>query len=90
MEDGLVFEELGEKERILLLRANGYNVDDKGIILDEFGRKIPSKENPQKFLESKFACLVSGSLYILDGTPTAISELIRKEEEKDSKDDNWC
>ncbi|MFH1311093.1 MAG: hypothetical protein ABIH65_01670 [Nanoarchaeota archaeon] len=88
MADELIFEELGEKERIILLRANGYNVDHNGFILDEFGRKIPSKENPKIFLESKFACLVSGSFYVMDGTPTAISELIRKEEQKDSKDDN--
>ena len=83
----IVFEELGHRERILLLRANGYNVDHEDFILDESGRKISSKENPNKFLKSKFACLVSGSLYIIDGTLTAISELIRTEG-KDSKDDD--
>lgn len=80
MKKELVFEELGENERILLLRANGFDIDDGGFILDNSGRRIRSKEDPKRFLESKVACLVSGSLYVIDGTPTAISELIREEE----------
>jgi hypothetical protein len=86
MRKEIVFEELGNKERILLLRANGYDVDSEDFILDESGRKIVSKETPGEFLKSSFACLVSGSLHVIDGTPTAISDLIRREE-KDSEDD---
>ena len=88
MDKNLIFEELGEKERILLLKANGYGVDTDGFILDSSMRKISSKENPRRYLKAKFACLVSGSLYVLDSTPTAISELIREEEKRDSENGN--
>ncbi|GAF79112.1 unnamed protein product, partial [marine sediment metagenome] len=54
MKGRLVFEELGEKERVLLLKANGYGVDNEGFILDQIGTKIPSKEHPKIFLEAKF------------------------------------
>lgn len=74
----IIFEELEEKERILLLRAFDYDVDEKGYILDTSGEKIASKESPSKFLHIKTAALMPGSLEIIDGTPTCISEFIRE------------
>ena len=84
MQKCLVFEELGEKERILLLKAFNYYVDELGYVLTEDGKKIQSKENPKKFIQAKFAALVPGSLEVIDGTPTAISEYLRTRSEKDN------
>jgi len=83
----LIFEELGEKERVLLLRAFDYDVDGEGYVLTQSGKKIQSKENPKKFIKAKFAALVPGSLEVIDGTPTAISEYLRTREEKENASD---
>jgi len=80
MEQDLIIEELGEKERILLLRANNFDVDKEGYVINLSKERIPSKQNPKKFIKAKFACLVPGSLEVLDGTPVAISEFFRKKE----------
>jgi len=77
MKSDLIFEELGEKERTLLLRAFDYDVDDEGFVLSLSGQKIRSKENSKRFIKAKFAALVPGSLEVIDGTPTAISEYLR-------------
>ncbi len=78
----IIFEELGEKERILLLRSFNYDVDSDGYILTTSGKRISSKENPKKFIKARFAALMPGSLEIIDGTPTAISEYLRTRGEK--------
>ena len=80
MAQEIIFEELGEKERALLLRAFDYDVDEDGYILTPSKERIRSKENPNKFIEARFALLAPGSLEIMDGTPTAISEFLRKKE----------
>lgn len=82
MQPELIFEELGEKERVLLLRAFDYEVDNEGYVLTLSGKRIPSKENPNKFIKAKFAALMPGSLEVIDGTPTAISEYLRSREGK--------
>lgn len=78
----IIFEELGKKERILLLRAFDYDVDEEGCILDTFRARIPSKENPNEFLRVEAAALTPGSLEVRDGTPSSISRFIRELEEK--------
>ncbi len=80
MEQELIIEELGEEERILLLRANNFDVDEEGYVMNSSRERIPSKQNPKKFIQAKFACLIPGSLEVLDGTPVAISEFFRKKE----------
>lgn len=85
MEQDLIIEELGEKERILLLRANNFDVDNEGYVLNPSKDRIPSKQNPKKFIEAKFACLIPGSLEVIDGTPVAISEFFRKKELADKE-----
>ncbi len=80
MEQDLMIEELGEEERILLLRANNFDVDREGYVINLSKERIPSKQNPKKFIQAKFACLIPGSLEVLDGTPVAISEFFRKKE----------
>lgn len=80
----IIFEELGEMERILLLRAFDYDVDEEGYVLSPSGNKIHSKENPSEFLLAKNAMLIPGSLEVVDGTPTSISKFIR---EKVASDD---
>jgi len=87
MEKEIVFEELGEKEKVLLLRAFNYDVDNEGYVLTESGKRIQSKENPKKFIQAKFAALIPGSLEVIDGTPTAISEYLRTRGEKKNGDD---
>lgn len=84
MEKEIIFEELGEKERILLLRAFDYDVDEDGYVLTQSGKRIQSKENPKKFIQAKFAALIPGSLEVIDGTPTAISEYLRTMGEKEN------
>jgi hypothetical protein len=84
MENEIIFEELGEKERILLLRAFDYDVDEEGYVLTKSGKRIQSKENPRKFIQAKFAALVPGSLEVIDGTPTAISEYLRTRGDKEN------
>ncbi|MCK5282244.1 MAG: hypothetical protein KAK00_02450 [Nanoarchaeota archaeon] len=78
----VVFEELGEKEKSLLLKAFDYDVDDKGYILDSSGQKIRSEENHYSFLHIKGAGLMPGSLKVIDGTPTAISKFLRERVEE--------
>lgn len=91
------FENLGIPERILLLRAFDYDVDDGGFILDPMGSRIRSDEDPQRYLNVEEAMIVSytgldllearRTLEVLDGTPTSISKFIRKiEEAEDTKD----
>jgi hypothetical protein len=83
MDGGIIFQELGEKERILLLKAFDYSVDEEGIVLSPSGERIRSRENPSKFIEARFASLIPGSLEVVDGTPSAIAEfLVRKESQK--------
>lgn len=78
MSDNIQFEELGLDERILLLKAFGYDVDEDGFILNTAGFKISSKEIPYKYIEMQDALLAPGSLEILDGTPTSISQYLRE------------
>ncbi len=88
MKREIIFEELGEKERILLLRAFDYEVDSEGNILNKNGEKIKSSENPSKFIKANFASLVPGSLEIIDGTPTALAKYIRENIESDDNDNS--
>lgn len=83
MKREIIFEELGEKERILLLRAFNYDVDEKGYVINQNGQKIKSNENPNQFIQAKFACLVPGSLEIIDGTPTALAKYLIEKVESD-------
>lgn len=76
----IIFEELGIKERILLLRAFDYDVDQKGYVLTQSGNRIPSTENPSKFLLAEKAMLIPGSLEVVDASPTHISKFIRERE----------
>lgn len=74
----ITFEELGEMERILLLRAFDYDVDKNGYVLSPNGQKISSSDNPKKFIKIQEASLMPGSLKVIDGTPTAISKYLRE------------
>jgi len=75
------FAELGLPERILLLKAFDYDVDEDGFILDPAGFRIHSNEIPYKYLRAEDALLAPGSLEILDGTPTSISKYLREKVE---------
>jgi len=87
MAEEIIFEELGKNERTLLLRAFDYNVDSNGYVLTPAGQRIRSKENPSIFIKAEFASLVPGSLEVIDGTPTAISEFLRKREQGEEAND---
>lgn len=78
----IIFEELGREERILLLRAFDHDVDEEGYIVSPSGKRISSKEMPGKFIHVNDAALVSGTLAVIDGTPTAISKFIREKVER--------
>jgi hypothetical protein len=77
----VIFEELAVEEKKLLLKAFDYDVNETGIVLSPSGKKLESKESPSKFLSVQDIALVPGSLDIIEGTPTAISEFIRKKVE---------
>ena len=89
MEKEIIFEELEERERILLLKAFDYDVNDSGFVLTPSGKQIPSKEFPGKFIHIKDATLVPGSLEVIDSTPTAISRFIREKVEKSNDLIGW-
>ncbi len=84
MKKEIIFDELGGKERILLLRAFDYDVDKEGYVLNPSGSRIQSKENPLRFIHSKGASLIPGSLEVIDGTPPSISKFIRERVEFDT------
>jgi len=79
MPQNIEFEELTKNERILLLRAYDYDIDGEGYVLAPSGNRIPSQEEPEKFLRVEDAALMPGSLKLIDGTPTSISRFIREE-----------
>lgn len=81
MSKKIIFEELGKEERILLLKAFGYDVDLEGYIIDQTGLRISSKEVPSKFLRVEDSMLIPGSLEVVDGTPTSIAKFIREKVE---------
>ena len=72
------FEELNKEERALLLSAFDYSTDKDGFVITPSGSKIPSAEIPGEFLKADNAALIPGSLKVIDGTPTAISQFIRE------------
>ncbi|MBS3106996.1 hypothetical protein J4419_05030 [Candidatus Woesearchaeota archaeon] len=81
MSPQIVFEELGDAEKTLLLQAYDYNVDPQGFILNKAGNRIKSDEIPDEYLSLKNVALVSGSLTLIQATPSSISRLIRKQGE---------
>ena len=83
----IIFEELGKLERILLLKAFDYDVDDKGYILTPTKMKIPSKEFPDNFIHINQVALIPGSLEVIDGTPISISRFIREKVEVNDSND---
>ena len=78
----VIFEELGKKEKIILLEAFDYDVDPSGFILNAAREKIPSKEIPNQHLNIENVALVPGTLNVIDGTPSSISKFIREIDEK--------
>jgi hypothetical protein len=82
MTEKVKFMELNKDERILLLRAFDYDVDDEENILDSSKNKIKSVELPNSFLKVDEALLKPGSLDVVDGTPTSISAFIRTNREQ--------
>ena len=78
MREEIIFEELGKQERVLLLRAFGYDVDEEDFILSPSGTRIPSDEMPSKYLKVEDSMIIPGSMKVTDGTPTAISKFIRE------------
>jgi len=72
------FEEIGNEERKLLLNAFGYDVNDKGVIVDSLlGTQMISKETKRPILLEN-AGLIPGSLDIIDTTPLTISKFLRE------------
>jgi hypothetical protein len=86
MAKDIIFEELGREEKILLLRAFDYDVDEKDYILNENGSRIRSKECPNEFLTLKNAALTPGSLEVIDSSPTSISKFLREKIEVNGTD----
>ena len=76
MKKDIRFEELGKKEKALLLKAFDFDVDKQGYILSPNRNRIASEETPSQFIKIDEAAFVPGSLNVIEGTPTAISRFI--------------
>lgn len=83
MASGIIYEELGVKERTLLLRAFDYDVDSEGYVLDRDGKRIVSEEHTGEFLKVDQVALVPGSLDIIDGSAPSLSKFIREHKQKE-------
>ena len=73
------YEKLDLTERIILLKAFDYDVDEEGFIIDLTGSRIPSDEGPYKYLKFEDAMIALSyhpCLKISDGTSISISELL--------------
>jgi hypothetical protein len=81
MPKDIVFEELPDEEKKLLLRAFDYDIDDDGYILNTTGSRILSEENPGEFLHISNVALVPGTLDVIDGSPSSISKYLREKVE---------
>ncbi len=77
----VIFEKLGKKEAMLLLKAFDYTVDDEGYVCSPQGLRIASEENPDAFIKLENAALTPGSLEVIDGSPDSISKFIREKVE---------
>lgn len=71
-------EELKRDERLILLRAFGFDIDKDGYILEVDGSRVKSQEQPLHGVHINNVLLTSGSLNVLDGTATAVSKYIRE------------
>ncbi|MCK5476862.1 MAG: hypothetical protein KAI55_02995 [Candidatus Aenigmarchaeota archaeon] len=87
MSKEIIFEEISKDEKILLLRAFDYNIDEKGYIINSADMKIPSNEIPNQFMHINNIAMVPGSMDIIDGTPVSISKFIREKVENHGSSD---
>ena len=72
------FECLSDEEKIILLSAYEYKVDESGDIIDSIdGEKVLSKLT-RKPLNLKNAALLPGSLEITDSDPVTLSRYLRE------------
>jgi hypothetical protein len=85
MAEQIVLEQLGKKERELLLKAFDYNIDNEGYVLNEARNRIKSEEIPETFIHIDNVALTPGSLKVIEATPTAISKFFRELEDKEDK-----
>jgi hypothetical protein len=78
MKQKVIFEELNSNEKCLLLRAFDFDVDSKGVVLDQTGRRIPSEETAGGFVTIENCMLTPGSLKVAEASPISISKFIRE------------
>ncbi len=72
------FLELNNEEKILLLSAHGYEVNDQGQILDSISLELIRSEISHEPLTLDSAALLPGSLKVVDSHPAAISKYLRE------------
>ncbi|MFH1133021.1 MAG: hypothetical protein V1735_00875 [Nanoarchaeota archaeon] len=80
------FEELGDEEKKLLLKAYNYEVNEDGIICDSLLKEPVISQDTQRPIKLKNASLFPGSMKIIDTTPLTISKFLR---EKIELKENW-
>jgi hypothetical protein len=78
---GKIIEELSRREREILLKSYGYDVDKDGYVLNIDGTKVRSQEQPLHGVHIDSVLLVPGSLEVLDGTATAVAKYLREKVE---------
>lgn len=76
-------EEIGEKEKRILLKAFDYDINKKEAIVDSLTKEELISADTKKVITLKNATLAPGSLEILDTTPLTISKLLRKKFESE-------
>lgn len=83
MKKQIEFEELGLKEKELLLGAFGYKINDDGTLFDEELREPVFSKRHKGLINIKEAALIPGSLEVLDSDPVTLSEFLRVKVESD-------
>ena len=74
----LIIDELSREEKILLLKAFNYDIDEDDKIVNVDGSLVLSQEQPLQGIHIDHVMMVPGSLKILDGTATAVSKHLRE------------
>ena len=82
----ILFDEINNDEKKLLLSAFDYGVDDSGNIYGASGDSLFSTENPKKALTLDNVALMPGSLEVIDGSPSSIALFLRERLETNESD----
>lgn len=73
----MIFDELNDEEKILLLSAFDYKVEEN-IIIDKLMNEPVKSEITGKPISLQEATIVPGSMKIIDSSPLSVSKYLRE------------